>query len=123
MFEINKRIGGPQLYPQVLPGDQFSGSLKQSDKNLERLPLEFHLHAVAAQFSALDINFKDAEAEDSVRFTPGHATFSGGIVYHWLARATETCHPVPQNIAELVLSTSPSFRQHVIPIALIGARP
>jgi hypothetical protein len=51
VFEINKRVGCPQLVAQLLSGDQRARSPQQHGKELKWLILEFYLLSRLAQLS------------------------------------------------------------------------
>jgi len=65
MVEINKRIGGPQLGPQLLPADYFAGALQQTKKDLKGLLLKPNLRTIPPEFSGLQVELEDAEVDRS----------------------------------------------------------
>jgi hypothetical protein len=77
MIEIDKRIFGPDLLPQLFPSDQFARSLQEDGADLKRLALQVHLHAVLAQLAGLEVGLKDSETNN-------------------LSRTADYCHVLPQ---------------------------
>jgi hypothetical protein len=64
VIEIDKRIGGPEFLAQFFSRNNFSFTLKKSDKHSKGLFLKLDLDAILAEFAAADINFKDSKSND-----------------------------------------------------------
>jgi hypothetical protein len=50
VFEIDKRVRGPEAFLQLLAGDYLTRTFQQDRKDLERLPRQAKPKAVFAQF-------------------------------------------------------------------------
>jgi hypothetical protein len=61
VIEINGGIGIPKPLLESFAGQDLAGLLKQCCKQFEGLPLKPDAHTGPAQFSGLQIGFKDAE--------------------------------------------------------------
>ena len=65
LFEIAKRLCGPEFSPQLLARDQFTPLEQQTLKNLEGRLGQPNQDTLVAQFCGMQIHFEDPEANDS----------------------------------------------------------
>jgi hypothetical protein len=61
VVEVNKGVGGPEFFAQLLSRDQFSRPLQKSGQKLKWLILESHFEAASTQLPTLKVNFKRAK--------------------------------------------------------------
>jgi hypothetical protein len=66
VVEVNKCVGGPQVFLQFFPSNHFPGVLQQHREHLKWLFLKPHLHAVLAQFARPEIHLEDTKTETPV---------------------------------------------------------
>jgi len=62
MVKINKGVARPQPLPDLVPSEQFSGTIQQHCQHLKRLIVELDSHSRLAQFSRAKIRFENPEA-------------------------------------------------------------
>jgi hypothetical protein len=63
VIEIDKGVGRPDFFPQLVAGDDLAGILQQRREDLKGLFLEPDASAVFAQLSGSQVNFKNAKAQ------------------------------------------------------------
>ena len=64
MLEIDERALGPQTLTQLVASDDLAGPLEHEPENLERLLLQTHARAAAAQFARPHVELEVSEPED-----------------------------------------------------------
>src|SRR5882724_3483559 len=64
MIEVYKGIGRPKPAVHFLPGNNFTGTLKEHGQNLERLLLKPDSDAIAAKLTGAKVCFKGSKADD-----------------------------------------------------------
>ena len=75
MFEIDKRVGAPNLAADLLPSHQFAGVVDEQGEDLERLRRQVQEDAGFAEFSSQDIKLKTSETyPGGSRVGLGHRT-------------------------------------------------
>ena len=62
MVEFNKRARIPKPTTQFIAGHQCSGMLQQNPEQIQGLVLQFEAKSLLAEFVAIQIDFKEAEA-------------------------------------------------------------
>ena len=67
MVEIDKSIVGPEPVSEFIPGNNLSVTLKEQDKNLQRLLLELDAQALLSELTRLQVYLENAEADMSRR--------------------------------------------------------
>jgi hypothetical protein len=88
MIEIDKRIRGPDFFAQLVACNDLTGILQQGNEHLKRLFLEPYAGAVLAQFSGVQVDFKNAEAQQP-GFVIGGRHRHGGAPVVYTARNAE----------------------------------
>jgi hypothetical protein len=63
VLNVNEGLGIPKLHAQLFARDNLAGLLKQGDKNLKGLLLEFDFDAGFAQFARLKIELEKTKSE------------------------------------------------------------
>jgi hypothetical protein len=66
VLEIDKRVGRPQLFLQLLPRDELAGIPQENRQHLYRTPLHRQPDSAAAQFPRPEVQFESAEPDDLV---------------------------------------------------------
>jgi hypothetical protein len=63
VIEIDVGVGGPEIFLEVLAGDEFAGMLDEYGEDTEGLFLDSDAQAVFAEFAGAKIEFEDSETE------------------------------------------------------------
>ena len=64
MIEVDEGVRRPEFVAQFVSGDNFSRVLQQRSQNLQGLLLQLHPQSATAQFTYLEIDFKDPKPDD-----------------------------------------------------------
>src|SRR5215471_20755047 len=78
-IEINEGVIRPKGVPQIVPGHNLTMTLKQEEKKLERLVLEFNAESVLAKFAGRTIYFECSKPERRSRVSSWHGCPLGRV--------------------------------------------
>src|SRR5438034_2270355 len=67
VVEVDERVRGPELVPQLLSGHHLARTLQEQGQQAKRLILQTDLASLPAQLSGREVDFEGPEAEDPPR--------------------------------------------------------